>query len=310
MSSMCRLCGGGSPHVRRPREVAALRELPRRRSARRGGGLLSAARAHLRGVPPRPARGVRRRRGDLHATTPTSRRTRTRWVAHARAYTEMITERLGLGADEPRRRAGLERRLPAPALRRNEAFPSLGIDPAANVAEAARASAASTTIVDFFGSRLRRTTRRRRTPRRPGRREQRARAGSRAERLRRGHRDRARAARRGDDRGAASRPADRGAPVRHDLPRALLVLLADDARPSSSPATASSCSTSRSCASHGGSLRVYAAARWTTMPHPVGAVASPSCSRASAREGLRRPRGVRATSPSAWTRPSGACSSS
>src|SRR5205085_10520196 len=53
----------------------------------------------------------------------------------------------------------------------------------------------------------------------------RARAGALAERLRRGDADPARAERDGDDRGPPPRPPRRGPPVRHDLPRALLVLL-------------------------------------------------------------------------------------
>ena len=43
----------------------------------------------------------------------------TAWVEHARAYVEMIRARLELGAGRPRRRARVERRLPAPALRRD-----------------------------------------------------------------------------------------------------------------------------------------------------------------------------------------------
>ena len=104
-------------------------------------------------------------------------------------------------------------------------IPALGIDPAANVAEAAT-RARRRDDRRLLRLAARRDARRRRPPRRPGRREQRARAGAGAERLRRRDRDPARDARCGDDRGAASRPPDRGAAVRHDLPRALLVLLA------------------------------------------------------------------------------------
>ena len=46
-------------------------------------------------------------------------------------------------------------------------------------------------------------------------------------------------------------------PVRHHLPRALLVLLVHCRRSGSSPPTASTCSTSTSCPTHGGSLRIY-----------------------------------------------------
>ena len=76
-------------------------------------------------------------RGHLRASTPTSRPTRTSWVEHARRYVEAMIERFGLGPDEPRRRARQQRRLPAPVLRRSAGIPALGIEPAANVAEAA-----------------------------------------------------------------------------------------------------------------------------------------------------------------------------
>ena len=73
----------------------------------------------------------------------------------ARATWSSMVERFGLDARQPRRRAGqndgyllqhfVERGIPA-----------LGIEPAANVAEAARERGVET-IVDFFGSRARAT---------------------------------------------------------------------------------------------------------------------------------------------------------
>src|SRR5207302_1259566 len=51
--------------LRRPRHVAALRELPQRRPARSGRAVLPATRSDLHGLPARPARGLRPRHGDL-----------------------------------------------------------------------------------------------------------------------------------------------------------------------------------------------------------------------------------------------------
>ncbi|MEZ5817619.1 MAG: class I SAM-dependent methyltransferase [Hyphomicrobiaceae bacterium] len=79
----------------------------------------------------------------------------TSWVAHAKDYCEMIARRLGLGSDslvvELASNDGylLQHFLP-------KGVPVLGIEPAANVAEAAIAKAVPTTV-DFFGVRLART---------------------------------------------------------------------------------------------------------------------------------------------------------
>ncbi len=76
----------------------------------------------------------------------------TSWVAHAKAYCEAITKRLGLGADSL-----------AVELASNDGYllqhflplgvPVLGIEPAANVARAAVEKGIPTTV-DFFGVRL------------------------------------------------------------------------------------------------------------------------------------------------------------
>jgi SAM-dependent methyltransferase len=73
----------------------------------------------------------------------------TSWVAHAKAYCEVITRRLGLGAESL-----------VVELASNDGYllqhmqplgvPAIGVEPAANVAEAARARGVET-IVDFFG---------------------------------------------------------------------------------------------------------------------------------------------------------------
>jgi SAM-dependent methyltransferase len=74
------------------------------------------------------------------------------WLAHARAYRDTVVPRFGLGAD------GLVVELASNdgyllQYFVQEGIPALGIDPAANVAEAARERGVDT-IVDFFDSRL------------------------------------------------------------------------------------------------------------------------------------------------------------
>jgi SAM-dependent methyltransferase len=74
------------------------------------------------------------------------------WVAHARRYTEMITERLGLDAGSlVVELASNDGYLLQHFVKRG--IPSLGIDPAENVAEAAVARGVET-IVDFFDTQL------------------------------------------------------------------------------------------------------------------------------------------------------------
>ena len=181
------------------------------------------------------------------------------WVEHARDYVEMAIERFGLDADEPRRRGRQQRRLPAAALRRARASRRSGIEPAANVAEAAREQG-HRDARRFFGRELARTSwcaegRRADLLRR----QQRAGARPRPQRLRRRHSRSLLAPRgRGHDRVPAPAAADRGAT-------------------SSTPSTTSTSRTSR-CSppqsvfaahglelfdveelpTHGGSLRIYA----------------------------------------------------
>ena len=74
------------------------------------------------------------------------------WVAHAGAYTDMIVQRLGLTSDSlVVELASNDGYLLQHFVR--QGISALGIDPAANVAEAARARGVET-IVDFFDSRL------------------------------------------------------------------------------------------------------------------------------------------------------------
>jgi SAM-dependent methyltransferase len=74
------------------------------------------------------------------------------WVEHARRYAEMIAERLGLAENSlVIELASNDGYLLQHFVRRG--IPALGVDPAANVAEAARARGVET-IVDFFDSTL------------------------------------------------------------------------------------------------------------------------------------------------------------
>ena len=102
------------------------------------------------------------------------------------------------------------------------------------------------------------------------------------------HRDPAGDRRRGHDRVAAPAAAGRGQPVRHDLPRALPVLLAVSPPSRCSRPTGSSSSTSRSSKSHGGSLRLYAQrAEHRTPGRSATRVERPDRARARARASTR-----------------------
>ena len=106
-----------APHLRRPRHVAAVRELRAAGPARGDGALLSAARPDLRALPAGAARGARRAGGDLHGVRVLllllgllgRARARLRGV-RGRA----LRARLG----QPGGGARQQRRLPAPARRR------------------------------------------------------------------------------------------------------------------------------------------------------------------------------------------------
>ncbi len=94
----CRFCGAPLEHVFVDLGMSPLaNSYLTRGAARPDGAVLSAARARLRRVLPRPARASSSRRSASSATTPTSRRTPT-WLEHARRYVETMVERFGLGA--------------------------------------------------------------------------------------------------------------------------------------------------------------------------------------------------------------------
>ncbi len=169
----------------------------------------------------------------------------TAFVEHARQYVEMIIKRLRLGSDDL-----------VVELASNDGYllqhfvgtdiPILGIDPAANVAKAAEQRGVPT-LVDFFG----RTTA-----------ERLVEDGKRASLIvgnnvlaqvpdlndfLAGVKVLLRDKRDGDVRVPAPAPPLRRASVRHDLPRAFLVLLARDDRGHTRARTVSPLMTSRKC---------------------------------------------------------------
>ena len=78
-STVCRLCAVGlDQHVRGPRDVAALRELPRPRTSWTSRRRSTRSTCGSAAVPARPAAGLHPGRGHLQRTTPTSPRTATR----------------------------------------------------------------------------------------------------------------------------------------------------------------------------------------------------------------------------------------
>ena len=145
------------------------------------------------------------------------------WVAHARDYVDSVVERFGLGADsQVVELASNDGYLLQHLVERG--IPALGVEPAANVAEAARERGIET-VVDFFGRELASRLADGGPPGRPAGREQRLRPRTRPERLHRRHAADPCSAGRGHDRVPSSGAPDGGEPVRHDLSRALLLLL-------------------------------------------------------------------------------------
>ncbi len=168
----------------------------------------------------------------------------TSWLEHARRYTEMAVQRFGLGAQLPRRRDRVQRRLPAAVFRRpghsrarrrarRQRRPRRGRERGADPRRLLRAR---------HGGRSDGRTR----PGRSHRRQQRPGARSRHQRLRRRPADPAPARRRRHDGVSASVAPHGGQPVRHHLPRALFLSLAVDGATTSSPRTTCASSTSRS----------------------------------------------------------------
>ena len=82
------------------------------------------------------------------------------WVAHAKRYAEAMIGRSGSDSGQPGHRGGQQRRLSASALQ-GRGIPVLGVEPAANVAEAARARGIPTEV-QFLGAETGREIARRR----------------------------------------------------------------------------------------------------------------------------------------------------
>ena len=212
-----------APHLRRPRHVAAVRELRAGGARQRDGALLPAARQDLRELPARAARGVRDGRGHLQrirvllVLLGLLGRARARVRRHGGRALRPRPRQPGRGGRE-------QRRLPA-AARRRARHPGAR-HRAGRQRRQGRAGARDRDARPLLRARHRPRPRRRGAPRRPDRRQQRDGARPGPQRLRRRPRDPAGRRGRRHDRVAAPAAAGRGQPVRHHLPRALPVLLA------------------------------------------------------------------------------------
>ena len=211
------------PVGRRPRDVASVRELPRGGRARPDGALLSAECAHLRRcllvqLPEYVAPEAIFTEYAYFSSFSDS------FVQHAAEYVAQVVDRLGPGRGELRGRAGEQRRLPAPALRRAEDPRSRG---RARPERRRRSRRARSSHPDRL---LRRGDCKRVAAGREGggsdHRQQRPLPGPSPERLHRRDEDAPRPGGNGHGRVPAPDAAHRGEPLRHRLPRALHVLLA------------------------------------------------------------------------------------
>ncbi len=215
---------GPAPPIRGPGNVPALRELPRRQRMQPDGALLSALRLRVRAVLPGAARGVRRPRRHLL-------RVRVFLVLLRQlAAPRQAVRRDGRGALRPRpgkpRDRGREQRwLPAPVLCREGG--SRTRDRARGECRRGGEREGGSKRGPLLRRGLRSRPRRRRKTGRSPDRQQRPRPGSRPEELRPGHEARPRVQGRHHAGVSASASPDEGEPVRHDLPRALLLLLPD-----------------------------------------------------------------------------------
>ena len=203
----------------------------------KGGGVPPALRLRLRQVLPGAAPGgVRAAGGHLHRLRLLLVLLRELAAPRRGLRCDMV-ERFGLGAGHAGRSRSRATTATCCTSSSSEEFRVLGIEPAANVAAAAEA-AGMPTLVTFFGEATARELAGRRHPGRPAARQQRAGPRAGPERLRR----------------RASDPAGptgvltmefphllrliEEQPVRHHLPRALLLLLAAPRCDGSSPPTA------------------------------------------------------------------------
>ena len=144
---LCRLCAA---ELTGPSSTSACRRCARAtwpRTSSTRGDVLPAARADLLASAcwcscRRTSRGR-----TSSPTTPTSRRTRTPGCAHAQRYADDMTDRLGLGPGAPSSPRWPATTATCCSTSSPGGIPVLGVEPAANVAEVARAKGIRTEVL-------------------------------------------------------------------------------------------------------------------------------------------------------------------
>ena len=228
----------------------------RARARERDGAVLSAARSRLRRVLPRPARASTCRREQIFSRLRLLLVVLDSWLEHAARYVEMMIERFGLGADSASSRSrattatccstsssaacrcsASSRRPTSPRWRVEKGHPDARSSSSARdgATALARRGAAPTCSSATTCWRTCPTS----TTSSPGMKVL-------LEARRRHH-----------DRVPAPAAADRRGPVRHDLPRALLLLLVHDRRAGCSRAHGLAMFDVEELPTHGGSLRIF-----------------------------------------------------
>ena len=137
-STPCRFCSAPlRDSLRRPRHVAAVRTLPARRSSSNEMEPFYPLTSRLRECFLVQLEEYVTRRSRSSATTRTSRRTRDAGSSTRARYVEHDGRAVRPRRPQPGRRARQQRRLPAPVLRASAASRCSAIEPAANVAQVA-----------------------------------------------------------------------------------------------------------------------------------------------------------------------------
>ena len=260
-----------------------------RSAAAPGGDVPAAARVRLRRSASSSSSRSSRRRSTSSRDYVYFSSVSDSWVEHAARYVEAMIPRFGLGARELRRRDREQRRLPAAVVRAGAACRCSGSSRRRTWPRSPR-SEGIPTLVEFFGGETADAARRRGPRGRPDA------SATTCSPTCRSSTTSSRAcsvllAPGGVDHDGVPAPAaaDRGDAVRHDLPRALLVLLAAGRRAGLRARTVCALFDVEELPTHGGSLRIYALPRRgrAAARRPS---ASPSCASARSAAGLTRAR--------------------